>query len=324
VHEGDFAVSVDDYSSVIGGIETGKSLTFLKLAGFWLADGSYGHTHISFSTGNDKDLVSFLKEAARLLYKPKPSHLIIQKVLAGEMEGQTKCKFARKNSEEMGVSIGATYDALRDIERIKQIPWEYTVSHKNKGDYRLYSKALKDELVDFGCIGDCYTKTIPKALFTATKEEIAAFLCGYFSGDGSVPNLKTRDPVISASSVNRELLEGIRVLLNRLGIVATIGIDPSITGFRTKRTQYKLVICRRESQKSFMKKVGFLRWIEPRMVEAIKKNKPKRHHRTTLRKVISVEPVGVKRVYDISVPNKERFIAGGFLCHNSGSAVWRK
>jgi DNA polymerase II large subunit len=63
------------------------------------------------------------------------------------------------------------------------------------------------------------TKRVPQCVFDAPEEIVAAYLSGYFSGDGYV---HSNGLSISAVTISRELKEDIVALLTRLGITARV------------------------------------------------------------------------------------------------------
>ncbi|MFW5964062.1 MAG: LAGLIDADG family homing endonuclease, partial [Natronomonas sp.] len=74
-----------------------------------------------------------------------------------------------------------------------------------------------DSVLDAGVLAG--TKRVPQPVFDAPDEVVAAYLRGYFSGDGTA---STNAAVVSATTVSRELKEDIFALLSRLGIVASV------------------------------------------------------------------------------------------------------
>jgi DNA-directed RNA polymerase beta' subunit/intein/homing endonuclease len=81
--------------------------------------------------------------------------------------------------------------------------------------YSTYMAMFMHKLVGHTCEG----KYVPDIAYIAPEEFVRGIISGYFSGDGSVPN---NDKGITASSVSRNLIEGINLLLARLGIFAKI------------------------------------------------------------------------------------------------------
>ena len=78
-------------------------------------------------------------------------------------------------------------------------------------------RTLFDTVLDAGVRAD--DKRIPQLVFDAPDEVVAAYLRGYFSGDGSVD---PEQPTASATTVSRSLKEDVLALLSRLGMKARV------------------------------------------------------------------------------------------------------
>ncbi len=89
-------------------------------------------------------------------------------------------------------------------------------------------------------------KNVPDWIFTLSKLQIAAFLRGYFSGDGSV---STKRRTVKVTSVNKGLIERVNELLTILGIH---------TALSREKSQYCLSITRVKSIQQFKVYVGFI------------------------------------------------------------------
>ncbi len=69
------------------------------------------------------------------------------------------------------------------------------------------------------------TKRVPQPIFDASDEVVAAYLRGYFSGDGGVD---ANALLVSATTVSRELKEDLLALLHRLGICGRVTITEPV------------------------------------------------------------------------------------------------
>jgi len=232
----------------------------------------------------------------------------------------------KEDSKIEGVCI-STGNEKGIVEFLKEFCDKRNINlrYKSKGDYRIYSTELVRSLLRLGLEGDwdCYTKRVPRCLFTAKKEQVASFLKGYFSGDGSI-HLHDGKVAISCASVNRELLVDIKELLSRLGIRSII--DSGYIPLRlSKRKQYKLKIEGKFEVKKFLHTVGLLKEYPSKYDEMLEEQPSRRKRDLPLSKVgiRTIEFIGLKPVYDFKVNPTESFIANGVLCHNSGSAVWK-
>jgi DNA polymerase II large subunit len=74
-----------------------------------------------------------------------------------------------------------------------------------------------DTVLDCGVLA--HTKQVPQCIFDSNDDIVAAFLRGYFSGDGTVDR---NGLLVQATTVSRELKEDVVALLTRLGITAQV------------------------------------------------------------------------------------------------------
>ena len=114
------------------------------------------------------------------------------------------------------------------IGKLKKSLMKYNIKILEKKDYRndIYNSYLSVFLEQFGMGSE--NKKIPIHIFYANKEFIKGLLSGYWSGDGSI-NYKgkfgKRQSIyydLSFTTKSKDLAFGIRLLMNRLGIVTTL------------------------------------------------------------------------------------------------------
>ena len=99
-----------------------------------------------------------------------------------------------------------------------------------------------------GFNGNARQKKIPDIVYNLNRQNLAAFLRGYFSGDGSL-NTKTPAPTIEADTESSELADGITHLLLYFGIVAKIYS-------RKNRSQKRICFADYENLNNF-REIGF-------------------------------------------------------------------
>ncbi|MEM5793659.1 MAG: ATPase, T2SS/T4P/T4SS family [Candidatus Aenigmatarchaeota archaeon] len=166
--------------------------------------------------------------------------------------------------------------------------------HSDKISLMLNSKLFKTFFKEvLGLEGNAYTKRVPSWVFGLEKEELAAFLKGYFSGDGWV-----RSKDVAVSSVSFNLLKDIQTLLLRFGI-------PLRIGKKFKDNTYQATISGSKFLKTFFYEVGFLQEKNNEKLFSLLHKKvhdvsdvvplPK-HFYLRLKKLLK-EEVGVKRSY---------------------------
>ncbi|WP_255169317.1 DNA polymerase II large subunit [Natrononativus amylolyticus] len=92
--------------------------------------------------------------------------------------------------------------------------------HENDAKVTVSGRLLRvffDTVLDAGIFAE--TKRVPQQIFDASDAVVAAYLRGYFSGDGGVD---ANALLVSATTVSDELKEDVLALLNRLGICGRI------------------------------------------------------------------------------------------------------
>jgi intein/homing endonuclease len=165
-------------------------------------------------------------------------------------------------------------------------------------------------------------KRVPPFIFTAPKPVVAAFLRGYFSGDGTFSG-----KYVEATTTSRELAADVVTLLQYFGIAARIRTKPERTG----SISYRVRFLWSKFLRTFADEIGFLDYDRQQKLRAyldgmtFKRDvqTPERHITKDVLwdKIVEKrrEPYTREHVYDLSVPGTERFIAGlgNVLVHNS-------
>jgi intein/homing endonuclease len=125
------------------------------------------------------------------------------------------------------IKLSSNYYKEMEEKIIKPICREYNCNYNlntKKYDMTINCTELAEKLNELGFSGVSKTKTIPEWLFFETEENISYFLKGYMSGDGTII-FRNNKPIIKCDSVNKELLKGIRILFNRVGIASSYSED---------------------------------------------------------------------------------------------------
>ena len=124
---------------------------------------------------------------------------------------RTTCRFWWSNGDP---AIQADFTALiRDL-----FGFEITKRPENANDFYFDSLQMQEffELLGLAAPFNAETKHVPSLLFKCPEAEIAAFLQGYFDGDGGVGK---RDG-LHITTKSQALAGHVQYLLNRLGVVA--------------------------------------------------------------------------------------------------------
>jgi LAGLIDADG-like domain len=234
----------------------------------------------------------------------------------------------KKRMDGVAISTGSNDYVCRWLERFCSSHYcrvlsngrtTRVIQYRKKGDVNFWSATLAARI--YGMFGDAnsYNKCVPKEIFTASDSCIAAFLRGYFSGDGSL-HLRNGQFIVDCSSVNRSLVEDISVLLDRIGIKNNINSGHSrglCWGKYQQRLQYKLKVEHGLAVNRFMDLVGF---IQAKLFVRRTKFNDEKGRPVSIRGIREKKFVGEKPVYDISTTS-ETFVANGILCHKSGSML---
>ena len=173
-------------------------------------------------------------------------------------------------------------------------------------------------------------KAVPESLFSAPRDAVVGFLQGLFSADGTIRNHPLSNSLsIVLTSKSRELLRGVQLLLLNLGIKSQImdrsrpareGHFPyqAVSGEKRSYTLdgvlFELGIFG-ESREIFRQEVGFLN-VKGARLEKIRYQRFYTPKFTDV--VVTVEPSGVQRVYDLTEPQSHTMLANGLVVHQCG------
>jgi ATP-dependent Zn protease/intein/homing endonuclease len=165
-------------------------------------------------------------------------------------------------------------------------------------------------------------KRVPAFIFAAPKPVIAAYLRGYFSGDGTFTG-----KYIEATTVSRGLANDVATLLQFFGIAARLRTKAERNGAPAYRVRFLwsgfLRTFANEIGFADARRQGALRGYVDGMTFRRDIQTPERHFTNDVYWDLVVEkrrePYAREHVYDLSVPETERFIAGfgNVLVHNS-------
>ncbi|MFH1430915.1 MAG: DNA polymerase domain-containing protein [Nanoarchaeota archaeon] len=223
-----------------------------------------------------------------------------------------------KDSEEL---IKKLINPLIKLGYIKN----YWLSNTRKGDIKLNGmkliKIISEHLRD-----DKGKKIIPEWLFHEKEENIAAFLRGLFSADGTVM-IRNNAPIIKFTSINSDYIQKVRKLLYRIGISHSIFKDNTPNKYVTNKKVYssgsysKNIIIK--DKELFTKKIGFITESKNKRAKIRTKNQQKKNIKSfefDLQGVKKIEEIKAPEyVYDIEVEDTHRFFANYVLAHNTDS-----
>ncbi|PIO08670.1 hypothetical protein COU59_00735, partial [Candidatus Pacearchaeota archaeon CG10_big_fil_rev_8_21_14_0_10_34_12] len=168
-------------------------------------------------------------------------------------------------------------------------------------------------------------KIIPEWMFEEKEENIAAFLRGLFSADGTVM-MRNNVPIIKYTSINDDFIINTRKLLYRVGISNSVFKDNTQNKFGkySSGSHSKNILIK--DREEFANKIGFLLKRKNKKAEIRSKSIKKR-----LIKDFEFDIQGVKKierikspeyVYDIEIKDNHRFFANYVLVHNTDSIAF--
>ncbi|SKA96224.1 ribonucleoside-diphosphate reductase class II [Caloramator quimbayensis] len=174
-----------------------------------------------------------------------------------------------------------------------------------------------------------YAKRVPKSIFTASKNTVAAYINGLFSSDGTVNFVDDNHRDIRLSSASIELLKDVQLLLLNLGIYSNIynrtKSHPSNFEYITKdgekrvyesKGYYELIITGNNIC-SFNEEIGDLIQKEKNQ-KLISINRPSRKNTYYTTQVEEIKEAETTEVYDINEPVTNSLVANGVVVHNCG------
>lgn len=174
-------------------------------------------------------------------------------------------------------------------------------------------------------------KTVPLPVFSAPLPAVIGFLQGLFSADGTIGFVSGKSAYIHLTSKSPRLLLDVQRLLLNLGIISRVydrsrpprkGLFPEYKNKKGEIKRYgsdgklwELEISKDAALK-FLDQIGFLADLHQEKILLLQAKEY--YHAQPMDEVISVEPVGKERVFDLTEPITHSFIANGIVVSNCG------
>ena len=174
-------------------------------------------------------------------------------------------------------------------------------------------------------------KYVPEFMFHQSKRIICKFLSGLFHADGSICLIGENGATLRLSSISSQLIDDVFELLPRVGIIGFKSKEKRRKGNFKNSTKFMYSIgIYGTNIIRFYERIGFYGHKNRKFKNIIKKIKPKdkvRNHDIAFERIKSIECIGAKETFDISVKGHHKslknnsFCVQGFLTHNSGMIV---
>ena len=229
------------------------------------------------------------------------------------------------------VCTGKDKDVISDVERlITKIvgnPNKRVVGTKKGGiEIRIGCAPFAPVLRKLGVLihttNGCNKRKVcvPDCIWESPKYIVQDFLMGLFESDGFAGYKYAK---VSLFSQYLEFLRDIQLLLLGFGITCKITSLPAVNGQGYKYQSNTLTLRTKEAIK-FAKEIGFVS--DRKNNRAVWKESRNGTNALLLElvdEVVSIEPIGKHDVYDLNVPTKQQFDAGGILVHNSAREAFQ-
>ncbi len=176
-------------------------------------------------------------------------------------------------------------------------------------------------------------KRVPNSIFQSKDSVIASFLRWLYEGDGCVFSKGRGRTSVSLKSINLELLRDVQLLLLRFGIHSRILWEDGGRLVKikdriiTSNPSGSLMIRRSESIIKFSQNIGFAsKKKNDKLMEAVEYAKSHIHriHQSRGEKIVRIYKHLPEDVFDIEVPEYQRFVANGVVVHNTAKSVIMK
>ncbi|MBX9669862.1 MAG: replicative DNA helicase [Candidatus Obscuribacterales bacterium] len=164
-----------------------------------------------------------------------------------------------------------------------------------------------------GLPGNGPTVEIPSSAFTLPKQQLALFLNRLFATAGRVSIDSDGRLQVSFITSSERLIKQLQHLLLRFGIVCG------------RKQSFQLDITEADSLQRFLSKIGILGVEELTSYCAFLKKQQElagvdnTHELSDIYwdEIVSIESVGMKQVYDLTIPDKHNFVANDICVHNT-------
>ncbi|MDO8618363.1 MAG: DUF115 domain-containing protein [Candidatus Daviesbacteria bacterium] len=185
----------------------------------------------------------------------------------------------------------------------------------------LYSGAVAKLIKELGFSGNALTKQIPEWVFTLPKHLILCFMEGYIDADVSDRITKSgfgyKIHMLGFESPNKILIEQLNFLSIKIGWRTNI--------IRSRFRNQKIFNGKKTYEYNNYQTFGFTSYPESNLTYSGGYGSTSKPFQKTkylgIEKIVSIEPVGKRRTYDITVDGTHNFVANGLATHNCGLAA---
>ncbi len=182
---------------------------------------------------------------------------------------------------------------------------------------RLYGEPLRDFVERWGLLARGTEMRVPAPLWTASHDEIAAYLRSIFQADGYITVRRDRggeNARIGFAVIGERWTEDVQVLLGTLGIYSrrTHKHEPRAD----RHDLHEVAISIGSERARFAELIGFVsEHKQRRLLESLSLRNPKHCPDLREEEIVAIEPVGEMDVYDIQTESGE-YLTNNVAVHN--------
>ncbi len=194
---------------------------------------------------------------------------------------------------------------------------EADTQHVRVRRIRLYGEVLREFVEAWGLLARGVDIRVPERLFTASTDEVTAYLRSIFQADGYVTVRRERggeSARIGFAVIGERWTEDVQLLLGTLGIYSRRSRKRELRADRHDLHEVGVSIGSERAR--FAELVGFL---DPRkqqkLLESLSLRHPKRCPDLREEEIVSIEDVGEMEVYDIQTESGE-YLSNNVAVHN--------
>lgn len=226
-------------------------------------------------------------------------------------------------------TTGATAPGAALLPRLSTAGFDIPAAPGSVSIHKNGDNPVKEWLVELGLWGkSAHAKRVPAIIFELPREGIALFLNRAFACDGSIFVQNGDQPGISYSTVSEQLARDMQHLLLRFGIVAKLRYR-TVPYRGTRRTAYELRVVRQEDIARFVREIGIF-GKERAAAKALRISGEVLGDAELANlaasdiywdRIESIEHIGERQVYDLTVPEHHNFVAEDIVVHNTTLAI---
>jgi intein/homing endonuclease len=206
----------------------------------------------------------------------------------------------------------------------------------NGGTYEnIGIKNIRNNLRELGIYGQTgLNKRLPVDIFKSSKKDVCELIGGLFDTDGCImiKNYKKRNSFsgeLCLTSSSDQLLQEVQLLLQKLGIHGHIRfVKPRLnktTKIKDVNGWYNLIIADKDSIIRFADNISLLVDYKQDRLNQIKeliskKNTLRKDRGFRFEKIVKIEKVGIKRVYNLTANQTHTYLGNGIITHNTEGA----